>query len=154
MSAWDMLASRRADTHWDCDVRVSCSSGTYIRALARDLGASLGVGGHLTALRRTWVGDFAVTEPTVVRDPVTATHEVSLSLAAAACRVLLSIPVTEAEATQLRHGRTLPLPEDLAADALAADGLWAAVRGDTLIAIVTARDGRLRVATGFPGEGS
>jgi tRNA pseudouridine55 synthase len=44
----------------DVDVRVSCSSGTYIRALARDLGDELGVGGHLTRLRRTRVGRFAL----------------------------------------------------------------------------------------------
>jgi tRNA pseudouridine55 synthase len=44
----------------DVDVEVDCSSGTYIRALARDLGAALGVGGHLTALRRTRVGRFAL----------------------------------------------------------------------------------------------
>jgi len=49
------VVQRRGD---DLDVRVTCSSGTYIRALARDLGASLGVGGHLTALRRTRVGPF------------------------------------------------------------------------------------------------
>ncbi|MGW4809688.1 tRNA pseudouridine(55) synthase TruB [Kitasatospora sp. NPDC004272] len=44
----------------DLDVTVECSSGTYIRALARDLGAGLGVGGHLTALRRTRVGPYSV----------------------------------------------------------------------------------------------
>ncbi len=44
----------------DLDVEVDCSSGTYIRALARDLGAALGVGGHLTALRRTRVGGFGL----------------------------------------------------------------------------------------------
>ena len=44
----------------DVDVEVDCSSGTYIRALARDLGAALGVGGHLTALRRTRVGRFGL----------------------------------------------------------------------------------------------
>ncbi|GAA4849174.1 tRNA pseudouridine(55) synthase TruB [Kitasatospora terrestris] len=44
----------------DLDVTVECSSGTYIRALARDLGAALGVGGHLTALRRTRVGPYGV----------------------------------------------------------------------------------------------
>ena len=43
----------------DVDVEVTCSTGTYVRALARDLGAALGVGGHLTALRRTRVGAFA-----------------------------------------------------------------------------------------------
>ncbi|PLS26043.1 tRNA pseudouridine synthase B [Bifidobacterium parmae] len=46
----------------DVDVRVSCSSGTYIRALARDLGAALGVGGYLTRLRRTRVGRFALSD--------------------------------------------------------------------------------------------
>ena len=44
----------------DVDVTVVCSSGTYIRALARDLGAALGVGGHLTALRRTRVGGYGL----------------------------------------------------------------------------------------------
>jgi tRNA pseudouridine55 synthase len=44
----------------DVDVEVDCSSGTYIRALARDLGAALGVGGHLTSLRRTRVGRFGL----------------------------------------------------------------------------------------------
>ncbi|MFB7667860.1 tRNA pseudouridine(55) synthase TruB [Kitasatospora sp. NPDC056138] len=44
----------------DLDVTVECSSGTYIRALARDLGADLGVGGHLTALRRTKVGPYGL----------------------------------------------------------------------------------------------
>ena len=44
------------------DVEVDCSSGTYIRALARDIGAALGVGGHLTALRRTRVGRFGLDE--------------------------------------------------------------------------------------------
>lgn len=46
----------------DVEVRVSCSSGTYVRALARDLGAALGVGGHLTALRRSHVGSFDLTQ--------------------------------------------------------------------------------------------
>jgi tRNA pseudouridine55 synthase len=54
VSRFEVLA-RRGD---DLDVTVTCSSGTYVRALARDLGAALGVGGHLTALRRTRVGPF------------------------------------------------------------------------------------------------
>ena len=44
----------------DLDVIVECSSGTYVRALARDLGRRLGTGGHLTALRRTRVGPFTL----------------------------------------------------------------------------------------------
>jgi tRNA pseudouridine55 synthase len=58
VSAFALLA-RRGD---ELDVTVTCSSGTYIRALARDLGAALGVGGHLTALRRTRVGPFTLAD--------------------------------------------------------------------------------------------
>ncbi len=53
---------RREDPWVDVDLSVRCSSGTYIRAIARDLGAALGVGGHLTALRRTAVGPFTVAD--------------------------------------------------------------------------------------------
>ena len=51
-----MLPHYRDDTH-QADVRIVCSKGTYIRSLARDLGEALGCGAHLTALRRTAVGD-------------------------------------------------------------------------------------------------
>jgi tRNA pseudouridine55 synthase len=60
VSAFDVQAMRRMGTFFDLDVDVTCSSGTYVRALARDLGAGLGVGGHLTALRRTRVGPFGI----------------------------------------------------------------------------------------------
>jgi tRNA pseudouridine55 synthase len=60
---FEALALRRdADGVVDLDVEVDCSSGTYIRALARDLGDALGVGGHLTSLRRTRVGRFGLDE--------------------------------------------------------------------------------------------
>lgn len=57
---FDVLATRVDGEFLDLDVEVDCTSGTYIRALARDLGAALGVGGHLTALRRTRVGPFGL----------------------------------------------------------------------------------------------
>ena len=62
ISAFEVLdVSRDPQTGTvDLQVRVECSSGTYIRALARDLGADLGVGGHLTALRRTRIGPFGI----------------------------------------------------------------------------------------------
>jgi tRNA pseudouridine55 synthase len=60
ISVFEVLDIRRSADAIDLDVRVVCSSGTYIRALARDLGAALGVGGHLTALRRSRVGPFSV----------------------------------------------------------------------------------------------
>jgi tRNA pseudouridine55 synthase len=59
VSRFEVLA-RRGD---DLEVAVTCSSGTYVRALARDLGAALGVGAHLTALRRTRVGPFTESRP-------------------------------------------------------------------------------------------
>lgn len=68
IDAFEVLASRRVDGFLDLDVRVVCTSGTYIRALARDLGAALGVGGHLTALRRTRVGPFAVSDAPELAD--------------------------------------------------------------------------------------
>ena len=58
VAAFDLVARRDADL----DVHVSCSTGTYVRALARDLGASLGVGAHLTVLRRTRVGAFSLAQ--------------------------------------------------------------------------------------------
>ncbi|MEV6284707.1 tRNA pseudouridine(55) synthase TruB [Kribbella sp. NPDC051770] len=61
ISRYDVLAVRRGEQGVEVDISVDCSSGTYIRALARDLGARLGVGGHLTALRRTRVGGFGLT---------------------------------------------------------------------------------------------
>ena len=57
---------RVVDDHLDVDLTVVCSSGTYVRAIARDLGAALGVGGHLTMLRRTRVGPFTLEDPTHV----------------------------------------------------------------------------------------
>ncbi|MGZ0146607.1 tRNA pseudouridine(55) synthase TruB [Kribbella sp. WER1] len=60
ISRYDVLGVRPDAGGISVDVSVDCSSGTYIRALARDLGAELGVGGHLTALRRTRVGSFGL----------------------------------------------------------------------------------------------
>lgn len=96
-------ALRRADGSIDLDVVVDCSSGTYIRALARDLGASLGVGGHLTALRRTRIGPFEV------EDAVTdiAPEAPLLRDADVAARVLGALTVTAEEARDLRHGKRL-----------------------------------------------
>jgi tRNA pseudouridine55 synthase len=62
ISRLDILAIRRTERFIDLDVEVECSSGTYVRAIARDAGRTLGVGGHLQALRRTRVGPFPVSE--------------------------------------------------------------------------------------------
>lgn len=60
VARFDLLALRREAATTELDVLVECSSGTYVRALARDLGARLGVGGHLGELRRTRVGPFGL----------------------------------------------------------------------------------------------
>jgi tRNA pseudouridine55 synthase len=60
IDSFDVLATRRDGGFIDLDVKVECSTGTYVRALARDLGGALGVGGHLTSLRRTRVGAFGL----------------------------------------------------------------------------------------------
>jgi tRNA pseudouridine55 synthase len=93
----------------DVDVEVVCSSGTYVRAIARDLGAALGVGGHLTALRRTFVGGFSLAEAVTLEQLAErAPAVVTLPLAEAARR---SFPHREASAEQARvlgHGGRLP----------------------------------------------
>jgi tRNA pseudouridine55 synthase len=60
VSRLDLEEVRRGAATLDLDLEIACSSGTYIRSMARDLGAALGVGGHLTALRRTAVGPYGI----------------------------------------------------------------------------------------------
>ena len=96
------IVARRGD---DVEVTVTCTSGTYIRALARDLGAVLGVGGHLTALRRTRVGPFSGGLTLSALEADFDAHVVPLDDAVAA-----SFPrrdLTAAEAVDLSHGKKL-----------------------------------------------
>lgn len=104
VSRFDVLDERRDGAFIDLDVVVDCSSGTYIRALARDLGDALGVGGHLTRLARTRVGPFDV-EDAVALDSLT--HARLLSPAEAARAVVGAIDVSADEARDLRHGKRL-----------------------------------------------
>ena len=99
-------AIRHSDTAIDLDVVIDCSSGTYIRALARDLGAALGVGGHLTELRRTRVGGFKVEDAI----DLTSAQLNGLPLipavdAASACLPVLEISVSDELA--LRQGKRI-----------------------------------------------
>jgi tRNA pseudouridine55 synthase len=136
VSRFDVMAERREGDILDLDVVVDCSSGTYIRALARDLGAALGVGGHLTALRRTRVGSFDVVDAAALDDLDAARM---MPAAAAACAVLPRLEVTADQARDLRHGKrlhglaaTIDAPR---AAAIAPDGTFVGVvrpRGDDL----------------------
>ena len=94
----------------DVELDVECSSGTYIRALARDIGHALGVGGHLVALRRTRVGPFSVEESHLGPDldVPSIPEDAWLASAQAARRCFDAIEVNDAEAADVAHGRSLP----------------------------------------------
>jgi tRNA pseudouridine55 synthase len=94
----------------DVELDVECSSGTYIRALARDIGNALGVGGHLAALRRTRVGPFTVEESRLGPDldVPSIPADAWLASAQAARRCFDAVDVNATEAADVAHGRSLP----------------------------------------------
>src|SRR5215469_1651620 len=106
VSRFDVTAVRRDDDLLDVDVAVTCSSGTYIRALARDLGAALGVGGHLTALRRTRVGPYEIGSARTL-DQLAASFEI-IPLADAAAAAFPRRDLTAEQARLVAHGGRLP----------------------------------------------
>jgi len=94
---------RLSENFIDLDVEVSCSSGTYIRALARDLGKALGVGGHLTALRRTRIGGFKVADAIDIEN---APAELPILPNADAAELILPIiKIDEVQTLELRQGK-------------------------------------------------
>jgi tRNA pseudouridine55 synthase len=106
VSSFDIADVRRHDAVADVDVRVVCSTGTYVRALARDLGAALGVGGHLTRLRRTRVGGFDLARARTLEE-----HERELSvvpMAEVARQSFATFAATDEQASRVRNGRPLP----------------------------------------------
>lgn len=90
----------------DLDVRVECSSGTYIRALARDLGESLGVGGHLTVLRRSRVGPFSVADAATLQS-LDADRDL-LAPATVAARLFPTLELDDDQVLGLSQGKRLP----------------------------------------------
>ncbi len=153
VARFELLAQRQvADPDGallDLDVEVSVSSGTYVRALARDLGQALGVGGHLTSLRRTRVGGFSLQRGSTLELLAAAADSgppwaalLSLSEAAA-----LALPVRQLSATETRDvgygrrivsahpGRTEPVA------ALDPDG--------RLVAVLTEHEATVRLRTVF-----
>ncbi len=144
----------------DVDVEVDCTTGTYIRSLARDLGAGLGIGGHLTRLRRTRVGPFDIADAVDVfgpggagRDRSTVTASFAQTIAdaviPAADAVRAAFPtrvINHDQAVHLRHGRLIePAGMTGTAGAFDADG--------TLVALVAERDGMTRSVLGWQSAG-
>jgi tRNA pseudouridine55 synthase len=102
----DVAAVRVAAPYLDVEVSLTCSAGTYVRAIARDLGSALGVGGHLTALRRTRIGEFTIEEAGTLEQLELAYRPVPLPTAAR--RAFPDVDLDEETARLVRHGRSLP----------------------------------------------
>ena len=123
----------------DLDVTVECSSGTYIRALARDLGNALGVGGHLTALRRTHVGPYSLDQARTLEQLAEELQVLEMSQAARA--LMPNRELTAEETTEISFGRRIVAgaapgsPDAATADkptaAFAPDGTLVALLADT-----------------------
>jgi len=129
----------------DLDVRVSCSSGTYVRALARDLGADLGVGGHLTALRRTRVGPFDVTRASVLEGIDVA--PALLPPVDVARTLFAEWSMTDAETVDLGHGKRV------AVELADTPGPVAAVTPTGRLAgLVSVRGGAAKPIVNFPTD--
>ena len=126
----------------DLDATVRCSSGTYIRALARDLGAALGTGGHLTRLRRTRVGGYRIEDARTL-EQLAERFEV-LPLAQAAAAAFPSRNLTADEARRLAHGGRLAATTATTATGSAAGPAAAYAPDGTLIALVAEESGQAR----------
>jgi tRNA pseudouridine55 synthase len=129
---FDILALQRHGPLIDLDVAVDCSSGTYIRALARDLGDALAVGGHLTALRRTRVGRFGLDQARLL-DELAEKPELSLTLDEACLQLFPHRELTAEEADAAANGRALA-PAGI-------DGVYAAKDADGRVIALLRDDG-------------
>jgi tRNA pseudouridine55 synthase len=145
VSEFAVDAIRRPADVIDVDVRVTCSSGTYIRALARDAGAGLGVGGHLTMLRRTRVGPYRIDRARTLDELAQSLEVIAIGEAAAAAFPRREL--TASEARLIGHGGRLP--------ALGSGAVPVAAYGPdgTLIALLTEEDGHARSLVVFEPAG-
>jgi tRNA pseudouridine55 synthase len=144
ISALAVHEVRRPDVDLvDVDVSVTCSSGTYIRAIARDLGEQLGVGGHLTALRRTRVGEIDIETARTIEQ-----LEAELSVMPLADAVRQAFPVrvvAHDQADDVRHGRPIPL-----AGEVEVTGVFDET--GAVLALAEPKGESLRVVVGFTGS--
>ena len=148
VSALDILDTRRSSGPagqelLDVDVHVTCSSGTYIRAIARDLGAALGTGGHLTELRRTRVGPYLARDAATLEELAESLRVVPLAQAAGAAFARRDL--TADEARRVGHGARLP------AVGAGAGPVAAFAPDGTLVALLTEESGQARSLAVFVG---
>lgn len=130
---------RRGEGVLDADISMRCSSGTYVRAIARDVGARLGVGGHLTALRRTAVGPYDLGVARTLEQ--LGDDFAPLPIAAAARAAFPAVELDERQADDVRVGRQLDLPLDALSAVFAPDGEF--------LALYESREGRARPVAVF-----
>ena len=122
----------------DINVEVDCSSGTYIRALARDLGEALGVGGHLTALRRTRIGAFEVSNASgISEEPTLVTNVEVLKM------LMPEVAISPQQEIDLRHGKRL---------ALEIAGMSCATANGRLVAVIEPVGSEAKSSVVFPEE--
>jgi tRNA pseudouridine55 synthase len=148
----DVTSLRRAagidgGTLVDVDIDVSCSSGTYVRALARDVGAALGVGGHLTALRRTRIGALSLDQAHTLDELATELQTVPIAVAARSA--FPAIDLDADRAADVRVGRALPL--DLQQPGRQGGPVALFDPAGEFLALYEVRDDALRAAAVFVG---
>jgi len=147
VAEFELLETRRQPGAIDLDVRVVCSSGTYIRSLARDLGAGLSVGGHLTALRRTRVGAFHVRE---AHDLATLDAAAALVPAVEAATLLFErLDLTEQQAIDLTHGRRIHLADR---EGPGGEPVAAVAPNGALVGLIEFRGKEARTLVNFPTD--
>ncbi|MEY3855747.1 MAG: hypothetical protein RJA45_217, partial [Actinomycetota bacterium] len=128
VSRFDVIGEpRQIDGFIDLDVIIDCSSGTYIRALSRDLGSKLGIGGHLTALRRTRVGGYTIDQAAKLPE---VGDELKVISSVDAARVFTTLELSEQQVIDLRHGKRIANEHGLTGDI-------SAIHGEQLIAVLT-----------------
>lgn len=127
----------------DIDVVVDCSSGTYIRALARDLGAALEVGGHLTALRRTQIGKYTIAQAQELEGLTGEALQV-LDISAAAAQQFTALHLDAQQVIDLRHGKRLKAGDQSDEPVAAFDA------NNTLVAMLTRSGKDLKSLVVFP----
>lgn len=139
ISRFEVIGELRAVGEFlDLDVEVDCSSGTYIRALARDLGEALEVGGHLTALRREKIGTFDVSSASAISEDVELIPNGEVL-----SKLMPEVQLSSQQEIDLRHGKRLDVK---------IPGLAFATSAGNLVAVVEPAGNHLKSVVVFPEE--
>lgn len=143
ISQLDVIEIRREEDRICVDIEVTCSAGTFIRAIARDCGEKLGVGGHLSALRRTRVASFTLENAVSINNLKSGEFSV-LSIASVAMKTFPFRSVAEDEALELSFGRALSESPS--------NEVTAAISHGELLALLKNEDGRARPIAVFAAK--